>query len=67
MINTLQVFDSAYFKLRPLKDIYFSEEPIIGEKYRKQGSKKTISILSMVAVLIILIACINSDLSNVFN
>jgi putative ABC transport system permease protein len=51
--------ENAQFKLRPLKNIYFANEKLMGDQYQKHGNKQFINIFSIVAIFILLIASIN--------
>jgi putative ABC transport system permease protein len=51
--------ENPKFKLRPLKDIYFGNEKLMGDQYQRHGNKQLIKIFSIIAIFILLIACIN--------
>lgn len=51
--------ENSQFKLRPLKDLYFVNEKLLGDQYQKHGNKQFIKIFSIVAIFILLIASIN--------
>jgi putative ABC transport system permease protein len=51
--------ENSQFKLRPLKDLYFAKEKLMGDQYQKHGNKQFIKIFSIVAIFILLIASIN--------
>lgn len=49
----------ALFRLRPFRDIYFARDAAVRENGVKHGNMNLVVLFSAVAVLILLIACIN--------
>jgi putative ABC transport system permease protein len=49
----------AEFSLRPFRDIYFARDGVIREAGVKHGNMNLVVLFSAVAVLILLIACVN--------
>jgi putative ABC transport system permease protein len=47
------------FSLRPFRDIYFARDAVVREKGTKHGNMPLVILFSAVAVLILLIACVN--------
>jgi putative ABC transport system permease protein len=59
-INTIQGDDGPReFSLRPFRDIYFARDAVIREKGVKHGNMSLVILFSAVAVLILLIGCVN--------
>lgn len=51
--------ENPVFRLRSLKDLYFVKEKLLGDQYQLHGNINFIRIFIIVAVFIILIACVN--------
>ncbi len=51
--------DHSKLKLTPLKQIYFSKFSLLGDTYLRNGDKRKIMILVMVAALVLMIALVN--------
>jgi len=51
--------ENSQFKLRPLKNLYFANEKLLGDQYQRHGNKQLIKIFCMIAIFILLIAGIN--------
>ena len=51
--------DHSKLKLTPLKQIYFSKFSLLGDTYLRNGDKRKIMILAMVAALVLMIALVN--------
>lgn len=59
-INAIRGDDGpAEFSLRPFRDIYFARDAVVREKGVKHGNMSLVILFSAVAVLILLIACVN--------
>jgi putative ABC transport system permease protein len=59
-LNTLRgEAGPALFRLRPFRDIYFSRDAVVREKGVKHGNMNLVVLFSAVAILILLIACVN--------
>jgi putative ABC transport system permease protein len=59
-INVIRGDDGpAEFSLRPFRDIYFARDAVVREKGIKHGNMSLVILFSAVAVLILLIACVN--------
>jgi len=59
-INAIRGDDGpAEFSLRPFRDIYFARDAVVREKGVKHGNMSLVFLFSAVAVLILLIACVN--------
>jgi putative ABC transport system permease protein len=59
-INAIRGDDGpAEFSLRPFGDIYFARDAVVREKGVKHGNMSLVILFSAVAVLILLIACVN--------
>ena len=59
-INTIRGDDGPReFSLRPFRDIYFARDAVIREKGVKHGNMSLVILFSAVAVLILLIGCVN--------
>jgi putative ABC transport system permease protein len=51
--------ENRKFSLRPLKGLYFINEKLLGDQYRKHGNPLLLRILVFIAVFILLIAGVN--------
>lgn len=59
-INTIRRDDGPReFSLRPFRDIYFARDAVVRETGVKHGNMTLVILFSAVAVLILLIACVN--------
>jgi putative ABC transport system permease protein len=59
-INTIRGDDGPRkFSLRPFRDIYFARDAVVRENGVKHGNISLVILFSAVAVLILLIACVN--------
>jgi putative ABC transport system permease protein len=58
-LNSRHDFKDQGFSLRPLKGLYFLNEKLLGDQYRKQGNRTLIQIFIFIAVFILVIAGIN--------
>jgi putative ABC transport system permease protein len=59
-INAIRGDDGpAEFSLRPFRDIYFARNAVVREQGVKHGNMSLVILFSAVAVLILLIACVN--------